>query len=119
LLYKGDGREKTVNQQQQQQIDEAAQKFAEVLMKSPRTTSDLVSAQQLNAKLTQQFCKAVIDKLRSQTRGGQETEGPSQRMERGLEEMTRRLEELDSRLEEAKAASRHSRSEGTSGEQQS
>ena len=54
--------------QQARRIEEAAQKFAEAIMESYRAVSDrAVSAQELNAELTQDFFHAVIDNLRNQT----------------------------------------------------
>jgi len=64
------GKQKEVSEidhQQAKKIDEAAQKFAEALMSSYRSVSDrAVSAQALNAELTQDFFDAVIDNLRIQ-----------------------------------------------------
>lgn len=55
-------------EQHQQRINEAAQQFAEALLESYRTSTDrTVSAQELNAQLTQQFFNAVMDNLRGQT----------------------------------------------------
>jgi ABC-type nitrate/sulfonate/bicarbonate transport system substrate-binding protein len=59
-----------MNDQQARRINEAAQKFAEALVESYRTaTEHAVSAQQLTAKLTQDFFSAVIDNLREQAEG--------------------------------------------------
>ncbi len=56
-----------IDDQQVKKINEAAQKFAEALMSSYRSVSDrAVSAQALNAELTQDFFDAVIDNLRTQ-----------------------------------------------------
>ena len=55
-------------EQHQRRINEAAQRFAEALLESYRTSTDrTVSAQELNARLTQQFFDAVMDNLRGQT----------------------------------------------------
>jgi hypothetical protein len=116
-----------MNEQQQQLIDEAAQKLAEALAGSYAVTPDPTSAQLLQTEMTQHFCKAMIDKLSEQTgnsqtvtqREAQEAVSPQQRMERGLEEMKRRLEEFDRRLETAKGALREASSEQTSKQQES
>ena len=56
-----------MDQQQQQQINEAAEKFANAVRDSYRAVADrTVSAQELNAELTQQFFNSVINNLRSQ-----------------------------------------------------
>ncbi|HEY6751528.1 MAG TPA: hypothetical protein VI027_09390, partial [Rubrobacteraceae bacterium] len=56
-----------MDQQQQQQVNEAAEKFAEAVRESYQTVADrAVSAQQLNAELTQNFFNSVINNLRSQ-----------------------------------------------------
>ncbi len=55
-------------EQQTQKINEAARLYAEAVVESYRTAADrTVSAQELNAQLTQQFFNAVIDNLRDQT----------------------------------------------------
>jgi CheY-like chemotaxis protein len=56
-----------VDEQQQRRINEAAQKYTEALLESYRTaTEHAVSAQELNAQLTQQFFDAVMDILQAQ-----------------------------------------------------
>src|SRR3712207_8391037 len=56
-----------MDQQQQQQVNEAAEKFAEAVRESYQTVADrAVSAQHLNAELTQNFFNSVINNLRSQ-----------------------------------------------------
>ena len=61
---------------QQKQINEAAEKFAEALRKSYKTVADrTVSAQQLNAELTQTFFNSVIGNLRAQAESNRETAG--------------------------------------------
>lgn len=54
-----------MNEQRQRLIDEAAQRFAEALAESYEMTADPVSAQQFQTELTQNFCNAVIEKLRA------------------------------------------------------
>ena len=62
-----------MDQQQQRQINEAAERFAEAVMESYRTVADrTVSAQQLNAELTQNFFNSVISNLRTQAESNRE-----------------------------------------------
>ena len=57
-----------MDERQQQQVNEAAQQFAYALTESFRTVSErTVSAQQLNAELTQSFFNRVINNLHTQT----------------------------------------------------
>ena len=57
-----------MDEQRQQQIDEAARQFSDALIASYRTVSERsVSAQQLNAELTQSFFNRVINNLHTQT----------------------------------------------------
>ncbi len=77
--------------QQQQQINEAAEKFANAVRDSYRTVADrTVSAQELNAELTQQFFNSVINSLRTQAEGNRE--------------MTQQLAEQQQRQQEATQA---------------
>jgi hypothetical protein len=56
-----------MDQRQQQQINEAAEKFAEAIKESYQALAERgVSAQELNAKLTQDFFNGVINNLRIQ-----------------------------------------------------
>ena len=56
-----------MDQKQQRQINEAAEKFAEALKESYQSIADRsVSAQELNAQLTQEFFNGVINNLRTQ-----------------------------------------------------
>ena len=56
-----------MDQQEQQQLNEAAQQFAEAFVQSQRSAADLgVSMQEQNAQLTQEFFNRVIENLRSQ-----------------------------------------------------
>jgi hypothetical protein len=56
-----------MDNRQQQQINEAAEKFAEAIKDSYQAIADRsVSAQELNAKLTQDFFNGVINNLRTQ-----------------------------------------------------
>jgi hypothetical protein len=55
------------DQQAQRRINEAAEKFAEAIKESYQALSERsVSAQELNAQLTQDFFNGVIDNLRTQ-----------------------------------------------------
>src|SRR5215216_2616089 len=59
-----------MNQKQQEQVNEAAEKFADALKESYQSIADRsVSAQELNAQLTQDFFNGVINNLRTQAEG--------------------------------------------------
>ncbi len=59
--------------QQQRQINEAAEKFADAVRESYRAVADrTVSAQELNAELTQNFFNSVINNLRTQAESNRE-----------------------------------------------
>jgi hypothetical protein len=59
-----------MDDRQQRQVNEAAEKFAEAIRESFQAVSDrTVSAQQLNAELTQNFFNSVIENLRAQAEG--------------------------------------------------
>ncbi len=54
-------------EEQQQRINQAAQQFADAVRDSYQAVADrTVSAQELNAQLTQEFFNRVIDNLRTQ-----------------------------------------------------
>ncbi len=58
---------------QQARVNEVAQRFADALQDSFRTVSErTVSAQELNAELTQSFFNSVIDNLRTQAESNRE-----------------------------------------------
>lgn len=62
-----------MDNKQQKQVNEAAEKFAEALRESYRTVAErTVSAQQLNAELTQTFFNTVIGNLRAQAESNRE-----------------------------------------------
>ena len=62
-----------MDDQQERRVNEAAQQFSEALMESYRTAAGrTVSAQELNAKLTQNFFNGVINNLRTQTEANRE-----------------------------------------------
>ena len=59
-----------MDQKQQEQVNEAAEKFADALKESYKSIADRsVSAQELNAQLTQDFFNGVINNLRTQAEG--------------------------------------------------
>jgi hypothetical protein len=59
-----------VDNRQQQQVNEAAEKFADALKESYQSITDRsVSAQELNAQLTQEYFNGVINNLRTQAEG--------------------------------------------------
>ena len=56
-----------MDERQQKQVNEAAEKFAEAIKGSYQALADRsVSAQELNAQLTQDFFNGVINNLRTQ-----------------------------------------------------
>lgn len=56
-----------MDERQQKQVNEAAEKFAEAIKESYQALAERgVSAQELNAQLTQQFFNGVINNLRAQ-----------------------------------------------------
>ena len=56
-----------MDERQQKQVNEAAEKFAEAIKESYQALADRsVSAQELNAQLTQEFFNGVISNLRTQ-----------------------------------------------------
>jgi hypothetical protein len=66
LQTSGEGTE-IMDERQQRQINEAAEKFAEAIKDSYQAIADRsVSAQEINAQLTQDFFNRVIDNLRTQ-----------------------------------------------------
>lgn len=76
---------------QQRQVNEAAEKFARAIADSYRSVAERgVSAQQLNAELTQSFFNGVIENLRVQAEGNRD--------------LTRELVEHQQRQQEATQA---------------
>lgn len=56
-----------MDERQQKQVNEAAEKFADAIKESYQAIADhSVSAQELNAQLTQEFFNGVINNLRTQ-----------------------------------------------------
>ena len=59
--------------QQQRQVNEAAEKFADALRESYQAVADrAVSAQELNAQLTQDFFNRVVENLHTQAESNRE-----------------------------------------------
>ena len=62
-----------MDQRQQRQVNEAAEKFAEAVRESYQAVVDRgMSAQELNTQLTQDFFNGVINSLRSQAESNRE-----------------------------------------------
>ena len=81
-----------MDNRQQQQVNEAAEKFAAALRDSYRTVAErTVSAQQLNAELTQTFFNSVIGNLRAQAESNRETAGALIEQQRRQQEATQAL----------------------------
>ena len=67
LTYYGTKERNNIDEKQQKQINEAAEKFADALKQSYQSlTGRSVSVQELNAQFTQDFFNAVINNLRCQ-----------------------------------------------------
>jgi hypothetical protein len=67
LTYYGTKERNNIDEKQQKQINEAAEKFADALKQSYQSLKGRsVSVQELNAQFTQDFFNAVINNLRSQ-----------------------------------------------------
>src|SRR5215212_3213331 len=68
IVYVAKGEDKDLmDERQQKQVNEAAEKFAEAIKESYQALADRsVSAQELNAQLTQDFFNGVINNLRTQ-----------------------------------------------------
>ena len=76
-----------MDEQQQQRVNQAAQELANAMVESQRTMAERgVSAQEMNAQLTQQFFNNLIDNLQ---RMSEETRGASQE----LADQTQRAQE--------------------------
>ena len=76
----------------QQQVNEAAEKFAAALRDSYKTVAErTVSAQQLNAELTQTFFNSVIGNLRRQAESNREAAGELIQQQRRQQEATQAL----------------------------
>ena len=82
-----------MDQQQQQQINEAAEKFADAVRESYQAVADRGrSAQELNAELTQNFFNSVINNLRSQAESNrqmtQDLQGQQNRQREATQALT-------------------------------
>ena len=65
-----------MDEKQQNQVNEAAEKFADALKQSYQSLADRsVSAQELNAQLTQDFFNGVINNLRTQAESNRSVAG--------------------------------------------
>ena len=75
-----------MDEQQQQRVNQAAEQFADALKESYRAMAERgVSAQELNAQMTQQFFNQVIDNLQTQAADTREmTQALAEQQERGL-----------------------------------
>jgi hypothetical protein len=63
-----------MDERQQQQINQAAEQYANAVMEAQRTMAERgASAQETNAQLTRQFFDGVIDNLRKQVEGSRGT----------------------------------------------
>ncbi len=81
-----------MDDRQQQQVNEAAEKFAAALRDSYKTVAErTVSAQQLNAELTQTFFNNVINNLRAQAESNREAAGELAEQQRRQQEATQAL----------------------------
>ena len=67
------GAKSLTDTQQQKQINEAAETFADAIKESYQTVAErAVSAQELNAQLTENFFNGVINNLRTQAQDNRE-----------------------------------------------
>jgi uncharacterized protein YdiU (UPF0061 family) len=75
-----------MDEQQQQRVNQAAEEFASAIVGSYRTMAERgVSAQELNAQLTQQFFNQVINSLQTQAADTREmTQALADQQQRGL-----------------------------------
>jgi hypothetical protein len=76
-----------MDEQQQRQINEAAEQFASAIRDSYQAVAErTVSAQQLNAELTQDFFNRVINNLRNEAESNRElTQELTGQQQRGAE----------------------------------
>jgi hypothetical protein len=82
-----------MDERQIESVNEAAQRFAEAVRESYQTVADrAVSAQQLNAELTQNFFNSVINNLRSQAESNrqmtQDLQGQQERQREATQALT-------------------------------
>ena len=82
-----------MDDQQQQRVNEAAEKFANALRESYQTVAERgESAQQLNAEMTEQFFNSVINHLQRHAEAnvqvGEELAGQAQRGQEASQQLT-------------------------------
>jgi hypothetical protein len=81
-----------MDERQQKQINEAAEKFAEAIKESYQALADRsVSAQELNAQLTQDFFNGVINNLRTQAESNRALAGDLIEQQRKQQEASQAL----------------------------
>ena len=81
-----------MDERQQQQVNEAAEKFAEAIKESYQALADRsVSAQELNAQLTQEFFNGVINNLRTQAESNRALAGDLIEQQRKHQEASQAL----------------------------
>ncbi len=81
-----------MDEKQQKQVNEAAEKFADALKQSYQSLADRsVSAQELNAQLTQDFFNGVINNLRTQAESNRELSGDLIEQQRKQQEASQAL----------------------------
>ena len=81
-----------MDNRQKQQVNEAAEKFADALKESYQSIANRsVSAQELNAQLTQEFFNGVINNLRTQAEGNRALSEDLIAQQRKQQEATRAL----------------------------
>ena len=81
-----------MDNRQKQQVSEAAEKFADALKESYQSIANRsVSAQELNAQLTQEFFNGVINNLRTQAEGNRALSEDLIAQQRKQQEATRAL----------------------------
>jgi hypothetical protein len=93
LIGAREGSSEIIDEQQQRQINEAAEQFASAIRDSYQAVADrTVSAQQLNAELTQDFFNRVINNLRNEAESNreltQELAGQQQRGAKATQQLT-------------------------------
>src|ERR687885_2193253 len=93
LIGAREGSSEIIDEQQQRQINEAAEQFASAIRDSYQAVADrTVSAQQLNAELTQDFFNRVINNLRNEAESNreftQELAGQQQRATEAGQQLT-------------------------------
>jgi hypothetical protein len=86
-----------VDDRQQKQVNEAAEKFADALKESYQSIADRsVSAQELNAQLTQDFFNGVITNLRTQAENNRALSEDLIEQQRKQQEASQALDFLNS-----------------------